>query len=340
MNALKVGVIGAGAIGEVHLEGFHKNQNCKITAIASRTEEHASEFAKRFNIPSVYSGNDWKEMLKECDLDLVSICSPNYLHFPMIMRALDNDIHILCEKPICISKNELESVEKELNKRDLLFFTAFHKRRIPIYNQIKQIVEKGLLGKISIARHTFGHLGPYISHNARSKERWFFDSNLAGGGVALDLGVHSFDILRYILGEIKSIDGYNSKTNCIEMVHEDTASMIYTFQNNALGVINVSWCCSPIEYLELFGTNGSIQINLESNDPPKISPNDLEGNILISPLFLRDNPHPVPHHLLINHLIECIIQKKEGGPNFEDGKKAVEFILDAYSLKEVIKKEN
>ncbi len=333
MAQINVGLIGAGAIGEVHLEGFKRNKECNLVAIASRTEEHAKAFAKKFKIPRTFVADGWKDMLADENLDVVSICTPNYLHYPMIMKALENNIHILCEKPVCVSKHELNSVENLLLKKNLVFFTAFHKRYVSIFPIIKNLIVNDSLGKISLARYVFAHLGPYISHSALSKERWFFDSEKAGGGVLLDLGVHSIDLFRYLIGEYKSIEGISYNTSCINMKHEDNCNVLFRFQNDALGVINVSWCTPPTEIIEIFGTKGSIAIDLVSNNLFCYKPEELKNNTLMNEAINHKLSELVPHYLLINHFIDCIIQNKNDHPNYDDGKKAVEFILDTYALK-------
>ncbi len=328
-----MGLIGAGAIGEVHLNGFKKNPNCELVAIASRTEEHAKEFAEKFGIPHVYSGDGWKKMLETENLNAVSICSPNYLHYPMIMEALARNLHILCEKPVCITQQELEKVEQALITKNIIFFTAFPKRYISFMLQIKKLVDSGVLGKVSLVRHIFGHFGPYTSHNARSKERWFFDSKMAGGGVALDLAVHSIDIMRYVVGDYANIEGYSSATSCMQMEHEDTGNISFRFKSGALGLISVSWCCPPTEILEIFGPKGSIKLDLHSKHPFAFEPRELKINPVLKKLVKQKKATDRPHHALVDHFVQCVMNKKQENPNFDDGKKAVEFVLKAYALK-------
>jgi len=331
MASLNVALIGAGAIGKIHLKGFKRIKDINLVAIASRTEEHAKKFAKKFEIPHIYVEDGWKDMLNDEYLDAVSICTPNYLHFPMIMKALEKNIHILCEKPVCISQRELDSVKVKLSKKKLVFFTAFHKRYLSIVSFLKKILEENSLGKISLARYLFAHLGPYITHNALSKERWFFDSEKAGGGVLLDLGVHAIDLFRYLIGEFKNIEGFNYNTTCIDMNDEDNCNVLFRFDNNSLGIISVSWCTPPREIIEIYGTKGSIKIDLVSNT----STYQIEGldhNLVMKELITHKTSNIPPHHLLIDHFIRCIRQKKEGGPSFQDGQKAVEFVLDAYQF--------
>lgn len=330
---LKVGLIGAGAIGNTHLLGFENNNKCQIVAIASRTEEHAKAAAEKFQIAKIYIGDNWKEMLRKEDLDIVSICTPNYLHAPMILEAIENNIHILCEKPICISKEELIEVENKLKNKKIIFFTAFQKRYISIFPLIKEIIKNNILGKIILTRYLLTHYGPYKSWKASSKEKWFFDSKKAGGGVLLDLGVHCIDLLRYLIDDYVKVNGFNFNTSCINLTYEDSCNVIFQFKNDVLGIISVSWCNVPSEIIEIFGTQGSLKIDLFAKKLFSFTPKKLKINPLIKSVIKSKLSRDVPHHSLINHFITCVLKKKQENPNFEDGKKAVEFVLNAYSLK-------
>ena len=332
---LKIGIVGAGAFGTIHLSGFFKNPNCKLVAIASRTEEHAKVASKNFIIPKVYAGNDsWEKMIDEQELDVISICTPNYLHAQIILKAIEKNCHILCEKPIAISKEELTHIESELASKNLIFFTSFQKRYNPIFKLIKGAIDEGILGKITLVKYNFSHYGPYKSWEALSEEKWFFDSEKAGGGVLLDLGVHCIDILRYLIGEYDKVNGINFNTSCINMENEDNCNVLFRFKNGVLGFIGVSWCNEPLETIDLFGTKGFIKVDLSGRNPLSFGPESLNRNKVIKDLLEFRPTNESAQNQLIDHFINCIQTKKQESPNFDDGKKAVDFVLDAYSLKE------
>ena len=197
---------------------------------------------------------------------------------------------------------------------------------------VKDIVEHNVLGKITLVRFMFAHLGPYISHQALSKERWFFDSEKAGGGVLLDLGVHCIDLFRYLIDDYEKVEGITKNNSCINMKDEDNGNIMFRFKNDALGIINVSWCTPPIEFIEIFGTKGYIKLDLLAQQPFNCFPSELNENELIKKAYNCKIHNLIPHHLLIAHFIKCVLENKQDNPDFNDGKKAVEFILDAYSL--------
>ena len=330
---LRVGLIGAGGFGNLHLSGYKKNENCELVAVASRTEQSATRASVKFNMPKVYWGEDWRKMLREEKLDVVSICSPNYLHAPMTIEAINNNVNVLCEKPIAISMKELEEIEKLLQQKNLIFFSSFQKRYNPLMVYIKKIIENEVLGKITLVKYFFSHLGPYTSWRPLSQQKWFFDSEMAGGGVLLDLGVHCIDILRYLMGEFTEIEGYSQNTSCKNIKNEDNCNVLFRFRNDAVGFISVSWCNERAEVIEIFGTKGTLKINLHSSEPLSFIPKKLKRSEYIKDALAYEPGSGRAQHSLIDHFIDCVLNKKQEHPNFEDGKRAAEFALKAYSFK-------
>jgi predicted dehydrogenase len=331
---LKVGLVGAGGFGTIHLQGFSKNPNCELVAIASRTEEHAIKLSKEFNIPKFYAGNNsWEQMINNEALDVISICTPNYLHAPIVLKAIEKGCHILCEKPIAISREELIQMELELNEKNLIFFTSFQKRYKQLFKLIKKVLDEQILGRITLVRYYFSHYGPYKSWKALSDEKWFFDSEKAGGGVLLDLGVHCIDILRYLLGDYDHIEGATFNTTCIDMEDEDNCSVLFRFKNGEPGITSVSWCNEPSETIDIFGTEGYIKVNLSGEKLSTFGPITLKRKEAIKKLLDYRSTNESTQNKLIDHFINCVQTKKQESPNFFDGKRAVEFVLDAYTFK-------
>jgi len=274
-------------------------------------------------------------MLEEDRLDVVSICSPNYLHAPMTIEAIKNNVNVLCEKPICISEKEIEEIERMLNEKGLIYFSSFHKRYIGLNKHIKEIILNGAIGKVNLIRYFFSHYGPYTSWKPLSEQKWFFDSEKAGGGVLLDLGVHCIDILRFLNGEYDKIEGYSYNTSCKDIKDEDNCNVLFRFENNTLGIITVSWCNESMEVLELYGTKGTLKIDFHSTDPISFTPKKLRRNEFIKRALEYKTSSDISQHLLIDQFINCILKGKQEHPDFNDGKRATEFVLDAYSLRDL-----
>ena len=313
--------------------GYAKIPDCEVVAIASRTEEHAKAASEKFHVPKVYAGNNsWEEMIDEQELDIISICTPNYLHAPIVLKAVEKNVHILCEKPIAISREELNHLESALAPKGLIFFTSFQKRYNHVFRLIKRVLDENILGKITSVRYFFSHYGPYKSWKALSEEKWFFDSKKAGGGVLLDLGVHCIDMLRYLFGEYDKVNGINFNTSCINMDDEDNCNVLFRFKKDILGIISVSWCNEFLETLDIFGTKGFIKIDISGRNPLLFGPKSLKRNKVIKDLLEFKPTNESAQNKLIDHFVKCIQTNKQESPSFDDGKKAVEFVLDAYSF--------
>ncbi|MHA1107119.1 MAG: Gfo/Idh/MocA family protein [Promethearchaeota archaeon] len=118
------------------------------------------------------------------------------------------------------------------------------------------------------------------------------------------------------------------------MEDEDTCNVIFKFDNGTLGNVAVSWCSEPSEMLELFGTEGSLKIDLQSNTPFTFQPKKLRRNAYLKEALEADyNMNIIPQHELINHFVSCVLNKNQENPNFYDGKRAVEFVLESYKMK-------
>jgi len=103
--------------------------------------------------------------------------------------------------------------------------------------------------------------------------------------------------------------------------------------NDALGLISVSWCNEPSETIDIFGTKGFIKVDVSGRNPISFGPNTLKRYISVEELLAFEPIDNSAQNKLIDHFINCVLTKKQANPNFTDGKKAVEFVLDAYSLK-------
>ena len=206
--------------------------------------------------------------------------------------------------------------------------------KIPeLFKHIKFIVDNEVLGKLNLVRYFFSHRGPYTSWKPLSEQKWFFDTEKAGGGVLLDLGVHCIDILRYLIGEFRAVEGYSHNTSCKNIKDEDNCNVLVRFENDALAMITSSWCNEPKELLEIFGTKGNIKVDLHAKEPITFSPKKLKRNQFVQAAIEHKTTSLITQHLLIDHFIECVVKGKQERPDFNDGKRAVEFVLQAYSLK-------
>ncbi len=193
---LRCAVIGTGAIGFDHLNGFLHCRRATVVAIAEKSPARAKEAADRFKIPRSYA--DYQELLEQPDLDAVTIALPNHLHAPVAIEALKARKHVLLEKPMAMNAAEAFRIIETAKKirRTLMVGMNF---RFDRQTQIaRQFIQRGDLGEIYHAR-AFWLRRSGIPRTGS----WFTQKGLAGGGCTVDLGVHMLDVCLHLLDDFE-----------------------------------------------------------------------------------------------------------------------------------------
>jgi predicted dehydrogenase len=198
-NTLKVGLIGTGGIVRgAHLKpGWTAVPDAEIVACCDVNEKAAQALADDFNIPHVFT--DFREMLKLKELDAVDICTPNKVHTPAVIAALEAGKHVLCEKPLAVSTEEILAMREALKKTDRILMTAQHHRYSEAAVAIKAWVDTGALGEV------------YHSRVNATRRNWlptspgFIDPKLSGGGPCMDIGVHALDTALWLMNFPKPV---------------------------------------------------------------------------------------------------------------------------------------
>jgi predicted dehydrogenase len=192
-KTLRVGLIGSGGIVRgAHLKpGWLAVPDAKIVAVCDIHEETARKLAADFNIPHTFT--DFRDLLELDEIDVVDICTPNKVHTPAVIAALEAGKHVLCEKPLAVSTAEILAMKEALRKTDRLLMTAQHHRFSEISVAIKSWVDTGALGEV------------YHSRVNATRRNWlpvspgFINPALSGGGPCMDIGVHALDTALWLM---------------------------------------------------------------------------------------------------------------------------------------------
>ncbi|MGB9857557.1 MAG: Gfo/Idh/MocA family protein [Dictyoglomaceae bacterium] len=333
---IRVGIVGAGAIAKyLHIPRYKKLPNVEVVAIADSDEERAEVLAQEFSIPRVYK--NYEEMFEKEDLTAISVCTPNFLHAPVTISALNKGIHVLCEKPMATSVEEAEKMITASKKsRKILMIGQTHRFR-PFNSMLKTLIEKGELGEIYYAR------GSYLRRKGiPGIGTWFTTKEMSGGGCLLDIGVHILDLIwwligmpkpKYVLGNTyahfgpKGLGegGWNkgAKGKAIFDV-EDFAVGFIRFENGTSITLESSWA-SHVEKDEgnylILGTLGGAQLN-----PPRIF-KDME-NVPVN-IEVLEKSHEWGEGE-IDHFIECIRENKEPLITGEQGLIVMKMLMAIY----------
>ncbi|GEP67137.1 MULTISPECIES: Gfo/Idh/MocA family protein [Clostridium] len=189
MNKINWAVLGPGTIAADFAKAINE-VNGKIYAVGSRNIEKARDFANKYNIEKAYG--DYGEMLKDDNIDVVYIATPHCNHYEYIIKSLNNNKNVFCEKAITVNGKQLKEIVELANEKKLIVAEAMTIYHMPLYKKLRKIVDDGKLGKIKMIQVNFGSLKEYDVTNR------FFSPDLAGGAL-LDIGTYALSFTRYFL---------------------------------------------------------------------------------------------------------------------------------------------
>lgn len=201
---LRVGVIGTGWWAELeHLPGLRSRADVELVALCGRSPGRLAALADRFEVPGRHL--DWRELLARQRLDVAVIVTPNLLHHPIALAALDAGAHVICEKPLALDAaqaRELAAHAEAMGRQTLTFFTH---RALAAAAQVKRLVEAGFLGRplrVDARYFSASHLQP------GKPAAWRMRRAEAGTGALGDIGSHLIDLVQWWLGDVARVTGH------------------------------------------------------------------------------------------------------------------------------------
>ena len=250
-EVVKFALVGAGSIAQSYAIAFQNTRNSELVAVCDINAQAAAALSARTNTRH-YS--DLETMLKENGFDAVIVCTPPSTHRDISLFFLERGIHVLCEKPITINRSCLAEMLDAAKRSNAVLSMASKFRYVKDIIRAKQMVELGLLGDIVLFENCF--MSPVDMTN-----RWNSNKEISGGGVLIDNGTHSVDIMRYLLGPIQSVKVVEGKR-----IHglpvDETAYVLIRGTNGILGRIDLSWSLKSdrTSYIDIHGSHGNIKV--------------------------------------------------------------------------------
>jgi len=335
---LKIGVIGVGFGTTVHIPAF-QSEGVEVLAVAARHKDRALQASEEFNIPHYF--DDYKELLAMEDLDAVSICSPHHLHYEMVLEALKQDKHILCEKPFATNTHEALQMLNAAKGSKKTLMVAHEFRWAPQRAFVKQLLEENYIGDFRFLQASL-MVGP--TKEFRPRKMVYPDLGWRGGFL-WGLGSHYLDAFRHWFGDIASIqsmlktnipDRFDSDTEkLVETTTDDTFALLLEFANGGIGTLSGS---SAMPFgrganIEIFGSSGSLSTPQEYpgfNPPPdgKVfggkfgQSSSMREEIAMPEQYIpfddsRDH-RLMAFRLMVREFIQGINSSTSPSPNFED----------------------
>jgi predicted dehydrogenase len=260
-----IGVIGAGGISHSHILAYRSSANrdrARVVAIADIDEKRAAEQAKTYGIEHVFT--EWREMLAHPDVQAVSICTPPFLHVEQSVAALRAGKHVLCEKPVAPTLAGIDAIAAAEREGGAIFEGVFQHRVGQGAKQVKALT-RGKMGKLR-----FGLSETLWQRGEDYYSVWWRGTwEQECGGVTMGHGIHSIDMLRWLMGEPESVvaDAATVKLN-IEV--EDTMLASVRFRSGAMGQIIVTVNAQDNRSrLEIFGDDLQAVSSESAYDPTR-----------------------------------------------------------------------
>jgi len=339
MEQLGVAIIGSGGIAKGHADSFQQlGDKVKLMAFTDVDIERAKFRAAQFNAP--IATTDSTKLLYRNDIQIISICSPPFHHFQAIKDSLQAGKHVLCEKPVVLNLAQLDEVEKLVEKTGLCFGGAFQWRFGTGVQQVKDLFDNNMFGKIIYAMfNLFWH-----------RTRDYFDVDWrntwekSGGGIIFTLACHGLDTLIWILGDISAVSAEMDALK-YNLEIEDTGSVIVRFKNGALGAVNATVNAHyQRSHLEVIGTKLEA---ISSDDPYGVAYEswqfyylDLKYEKQVQDFLSNRNYEfePASHRRLIKDFVDAVIEKKQPAVNIHEIQRSLQVLTAIYKSNRIGKR--
>jgi predicted dehydrogenase len=249
---LKFGIIGAGGIAQTYAQAFQASECCQLVAVADTRREAANALAETCGA-RVYE--NYKDLAKnETGLDAVIVATPPATHPEIAIYFMNCGANVLCEKPLCLNANDAREMISAAERAGKVFTMASKFRYVEDVIKAKSLVASGILGEVLLFENAF-------TARVDMTKRWNSDVTLSGGGVLIDNGTHSVDIIRYFLGairEVLTIEG--AKGQSIEV--EDNVRMFVKTEQGIQASVDLTWSINKDlpYFISIYGANGTLHV--------------------------------------------------------------------------------
>jgi predicted dehydrogenase len=336
---VRLGIVGTSYVAEVGLlPAFGTSAPAAVVALCGRNRERAEELAGKYGVPAVFT--DYRAMYERAGLDGVVVATPDDLHHPMTMDALDRGLHVLCEKPLARTLADAQAMLAKAEEVGVTHMVDFSWRAVPTYRYMKELIDEGYLGQ------PYQCVFSFQADYARSGEySWRWDQRRANG-ILGDHGSHMADLACWLVGDIASVSALlgtfiprQGPDGEAMIPANDAATLALQFTGGAVGMLQVSAVAhlgdrGMQQQIILHGAQGTLEADLAFNsgwavrgaraDEPHIQPLPIPDRLL----GLVDRTQP-PFDQLIAHMVtqlrtfvEAIVDDRPAVPSFADGVKA------------------
>jgi UDP-N-acetylglucosamine 3-dehydrogenase len=311
---MRVGVVGAGFIGAIHLGAYANMPEVEVVGVADALPETATAGAA---VVRARAYSSYEDLIAAEEVDVVDACLPTTYHRDLVLKAAQEGKHVILEKPIARNLEDAEAIIEAFDGSERRLFVGHVVRFFPEYVHIKEMIEAGDLGTVGVARAS--RRSPFLT----GWNDWYADWRMSGG-VLLDLVIHDFDFLRWALGEVERV--YARGVLGREYNRLDYALVTLRFEGGAIAHVEGQWGYpGPFNYsIEVAGSRA--MVTADSTGP---APLQLFGG----PMDPGESPDVIigksPFQTELEHFIRCAATGEESIVDVQDAYEALRIGLAA-----------
>jgi predicted dehydrogenase len=346
-SVLRAAVVGAG-IGEEYVLALRRHPDVQVVAICARTSASADRIGESHGVPGRYTS--YESMLEREALALVFVATPNYLHFPMTMAALEAGAHVACEKPLAVSLADARLMARRSDELGRCHFVPYTWRFLPAARAVKELLDAGFVGT---PYHAYVRYHVRGWNDPRGPMRWQYDAAQAGSGALANVGSHAIALVQWWLGEIRTVcsslrtavpERMTGDGRAARVTVDDTCALLLELEDGTPTVLSISQVA--------FGPRVSVEFGLFGSDGALTMQDDWgaedawAGRVLIAHGTDADwKPFPIPPRLtegsspadpavpfrgcytaMVSELVSAIREGRAAAPDFHDGVRVQEVI--------------
>ncbi len=249
---LKFALIGAGSIAQAYAQAFENCGRAELVAVADIRADAARALAEGRGCRSYGSYSELADY--ETNLDGVVVCTPPVTHPEVSVHFLDRKVHVLCEKPLSIDSASARMMLDKARENGVTLAMATKFRYVEDVIRAKSIVTSGILGEIVLFENAF-------TSRVDMSSRWNSNPEVSGGGVLIDNGTHSVDLMRYFLGplsDVQVVEGKRSQGLAVE----ETVHIFVRSTGGVMGAIDLSWSINKEleSFINIYGSHGTVSV--------------------------------------------------------------------------------
>jgi UDP-N-acetyl-2-amino-2-deoxyglucuronate dehydrogenase len=327
-NMVKFAIIGCGFIAKKHADAISKINNAKLVAVCDKVTGTMEYYIDEYGVNGY---TELKDMLKSEEVDVVCICTPSGFHSSIAVQLAEAKKHIIVEKPIAMTLEDTERIINSCKSNGVKLSVVHPNRFRPVVQELRKILDQRLLGKIS-------HANAKVNWN-RNQE--YYDqapwrgTKEYDGGVLMNQAIHNLDLLLWFMGKPEQVFSMEA-TRLRNIEAEDVSVGVIRFESGALGTIEASTTVYPKNFEEsitIFGEKGTVKIGgsnaIYFEHLVIEEKNEEEIDALKS--TINKDPWGTPgHQWIIEDMINAIKEDRIPAVTGEDGKRALELVLNLY----------